>query len=266
MTTDLTGTDHAQEQSALVAGGHVRVQHAGAGAPVFVVHHDIGSAGWLPFYEQLARSAHVYVPDLPGYGQSDRPEWARFVRDEAVLALQLLDALDLDRVALVGLGFGGYIAAEMATMAQSRLSRLVLVGAMGLQPPQGEGEILDQFLLSHEEYVREACADQASFARHFGEPSVEQLVEWDINREMTTRIGWKPYMFSQQLPALLTSVRTPTLLVWGEHDRVVPRSCAERYLELLPNARLEVVPGAGHLVDVEQPERLAALVTQHLAG
>ncbi|MEX2230491.1 MAG: alpha/beta fold hydrolase, partial [Dehalococcoidia bacterium] len=61
-------------------------------------------------------------------------------------------------------------------------------------------------------------------------------------------------------------VRPPTLLVWGEHDRVVPRSCAERYLEALPNARLEVVAGAGHLVDIEQPERLAELIRAHIAG
>jgi len=264
MTSQVTG--RAQEQRVSVAGGNVRVQHAGSGDPLVVVHHDIGSPGWLPFYEGLAASAHVYVPDMPGYGQSDRPDWARFVRDEAVLTLQTLDALGLDRVALVGLGFGGYVAAEMATMAQARLSRLVLVGAMGLQPPAGEGEILDQFLLSHEEYVRAACADEASFARHFGEPPVAQLVQWDVDREMTTRIAWKPYMFSQQLPALLAGVRTPTLLVWGEHDRVVPRSCAERYLEALPNARLEVVAGAGHLVEIEQPERLAELIKGHIAG
>ena len=77
---------------------------------------------------------------------------------------------------------------------------------------------------------------------------------------MSFRIAWKPYMYSQTLPYLLGSVRAPTLVVWGDDDKVVPSSAAGRYLEALPNARLETVAACGHCVDMEQPDALAKLV------
>ena len=88
---------------------------------------------------------------------------------------------------------------------------------------------------------------------------------WDICREMSFRIAWKPYMYSQTLPHLLKSVRAPSLVVWGENDKVVPMSAGKRYAEVLPSAKLEVVKGCGHSVDMEQPETLAKLVSAFIA-
>ena len=73
-------------------------------------------------------------------------------------------------------------------------------------------------------------------------------------------------MFSRRLPHLLREVQTPTLLVWGEDDRVVPIDSARQYQEALPNARLEIVRGAGHFLDLERPDELARLVLQHVTG
>jgi pimeloyl-ACP methyl ester carboxylesterase len=86
-------------------------------------------------------------------------------------------------------------------------------------------------------------------------------VEWDLCREMSFRIAWKPYMHSQTLPHLLGAVRAPALVVHGEPDGVVPRSAAELYAARLPNARLEIVPGCGHCVEMERPAELVRLVT-----
>jgi pimeloyl-ACP methyl ester carboxylesterase len=82
---------------------------------------------------------------------------------------------------------------------------------------------------------------------------------------MCFRIAWKPYMYSQTLPHLLRNVKVPTLLVWGDKDRIVPQSAADRYLAALPNAKLEVIRDCGHCVDLEQPGRLAELVTPFIA-
>ena len=259
---------HTTEQIA-VAGRRVQYLTGGTGDPVLVLHHSIGNPGWLPFYEQLAQRCTVYVPDLPGYGQSERPEWAREPRDLAILMLQLLDKAGLDRVALVGLGFGGWIAAEMATMSQRRLSALVLVGAAGIQPE--EGEILDQMLIDYHEYVLAGFHDEAKYREEFGQEQSEQPAPevrelWDFSREMTARLTWKPYMHNRRLPYLLQEVQTPTLLVWGDDDRVVPISSARVYQRSLANARLELVERCGHLVDMEQPERLAELVAGHLGA
>ena len=181
------------------------------------------------------------------------------MRDVAIVYQSLLAALDIDRASLIGLGFGGWIAAEMATMAPREFHRLVLVGAMGLKPP--EGDILDQAIVSYLDYARAGFHDQQAFARIYGDVKTDQLVEWDLCREMCFRIAWKPYMYSQTLPHLLGGVRAPALVVWGDDDKVVPRSAGERYAALLPKARLVTVRAAGHCVEMEQPDDLAALVT-----
>ena len=242
-----------------IAAGQIHLLRGGAGQPLLVLHHDIGHPGWLPFYDELAQRFTVYAPSHPGYGQSTRPEWLRSVRDVAAIYQWLLAELGLEAASLVGLGFGGWIAAEMASMAPRDFRRLVLVGAMGLQPP--EGEILDQSLVSYIDYARAGFHDQRRFAQIFGdEPTTDQLEAWDLNREMTFRIAWKPYMYSQTLPHLLGGVKMPALVVWGRHDRVVPLSCGERYASLLPNARLEVIENCGHCIDMERPSDLAKLV------
>jgi pimeloyl-ACP methyl ester carboxylesterase len=242
-----------------VAGLRIRALHQGAGAPLVLFHRSTGGTGWTPFLQDLAADHTVLAPDLPGFGASDRPEWARHPRDLAVLLGHWLAEAAGAPATVVGCGFGGWVAAELATMRPEVLRRLVLVGAAGLLPEQGR--ILDQVLLSHMAYVREAFHDPARFADRYGEvPSDEQLVTWDVNREMTARVAWKPYMYSRPLAGLLATVRTPTLVVWGDDDRVVPRACAEQYVRGLPDARLEIVADAGHAVDLEQPAALAALV------
>ncbi len=237
----------------------------GDGDPVVVLHHSTGNIGWLPFYESLAERFAVTVPDMPGYGQSERPEWAREPRDIAILLGELLDKLELEQVTLVGLGFGGFVAAEMATMNQGRLKRLVLIGSAGLQPDNGE--IVDQMMVDFHEYVRAGFRDDAAYEKVFGvelDKSVKEL--WDFSREMTARLTWKPYMFNRRLPHTLQEVRVPTLLIWGSEDKIVPPVCADQFARALPHARVEMIDGAGHLVEYEEPARIAALVADHAAS
>ena len=252
------------ESTTETAGTKLHVARAGRGRPVIVLHHETGTLDRLPFYDALAAHHDVLVPHHPGYSKSQRPEWMRSVRDIAVVYRGLLASLGVRDAALVGLGFGGWIAAEMASMAPADLSRLVLVGAMGIKPPQGD--ILDLAVTGYVDYARAGFHDQKAFDRVYGaEPSVDQLEMWDICREMSFRIAWKPYMYSQTLPHLLGAVRAPALVVWGDDDKIVPQSAAARYVKALPNAKLEIVKAAGHCVDMEKPEALAKLVTQFIA-
>lgn len=245
------------------AGIKLHVSRAGRGRPVLVLHHETGTLDRLPFYDALAGHYEVLVPHHPGFSRSQRPEWLRSTRDIAVIYRGLLSELGLDKSALVGLGFGGWIAAEMATMAPADLSRLALVGAMGIKPPAGD--ILDLAVTGYIDYVRAGFHDQKAFDRVYGaEPSGDQLEMWDICREMSFRIAWKPYMYSQTLPHLLGAVRAPALVVWGDNDKVVPQSAGKRYVEALPDARLEIVKACGHCIDMEQPERLAKLITNFI--
>jgi pimeloyl-ACP methyl ester carboxylesterase len=223
------------------------------------LHHDIGTLDRMPFYDALADRFDVIVPHHPGFGVEERPNWMRRPRDLAALYQWALADLGVERASLVGLGFGGWVAAEMAALAPRDFHRLVLVGAMGLKPP--EGVIFDQAIVSYIDYARAGFHDQAAFARVYGDVSTDQLVAWDLCREMCFRIAWKPYMYSQTLPHLLGGIRAPGLVVWGDNDKIVPKSAGELYARSLRDARFDIVRDAGHCVDMEQPEALARLVT-----
>ena len=260
-TTAPSFTDELVE----VGFGKVHLMKGGSGSPLVVFQDDLGSPGWLPFYGELARRFTVYIPSHPGFGKSERPAWMRSVRDLAIAHSWLLKVLGIDSTAVVGLGFGGWVAAEIATMCRHQFNRMVLVGAVGLQPL--DGEILDQFLLSGEEYAKLCFHDAAKFENLYGiETTVDQRESWEVNREMAIRLAWKPYMFNQSLPHLLGCVDTPTLIVRGSEDRVVPPSCAQRYLDALPNARLELMEGCGHCVEAEKPDELARVITAFVTG
>jgi pimeloyl-ACP methyl ester carboxylesterase len=147
----------------------------------------------------------------------------------------------------------------MAMMCQQTISRLVLVGAMGILPKSGE--ILDQFLINTIDYTRAGFENQDRYVELYtAEPTLDQLEQWEINREMTSRIAYKPYMYDQTLPHLIRGVTIPTLIVWGKQDRIVPPVCGEQYRDLIPGARLEAISGCGHFVEVEKPVELARLV------
>jgi pimeloyl-ACP methyl ester carboxylesterase len=237
----------------------VHVNEKGDGPVVFVLHHSTGPF-WSSLYDKLSDGFSVMAPDMPGYGQSTRPVLARNPVHLAVLLNQLLDGEERDGVHLVGFGFGGWVAAEMAAMNQRRLASLTLVGAAGIKPR--EGFIHDPMTESWVDYAQRGFRDTEHFAAVFGaEPPQEVIDLWDYSREMTARITWKPWMWSLTLPTLLRAVATPALIVWGREDAIVPLDCGEQYAELLPNARLEIVEDAGHLVEFEEPDRMKTLIS-----
>lgn len=252
------------ETNPVVAGSKLHVARAGTGPALLVLHHDIGTPERLSFYDLLAERFTVLVPHHPGWGRSERPGWMRGVRDIVAIYQALLADQNLSNVSLVGLGFGGWIAAEMASLAPRDFRHLVLAAPMGIKPP--DGDILDQAIVSYIAYPQAGFHNQENFRRVYGEVSTDQLEAWDIAREMCFRIAWKPYMYSQTLPHLLGGVRVPSLVVWGDDDKVVPRSAADLYVRALHVARLEIISGCGHLIEMEKPEELARLVTEFVSA
>src|SRR6185437_14823438 len=178
-----------------IAGLKLFLSRGGSGAPVLVLHHDIGTVDRLPFYDNLAKEFDVLVPHHPGWGKSERPQWLRHPRDIAAMHSWLVTDLGLKDIALVGLGFGGWIAAEMVSQSPATYSKLVLVAPMGIKPP--EGDIADQAIVSYIDYPKAGFHSEAAFAAVYGDVSVDQLEQWDICREMSFRTAWKPYMYNQ---------------------------------------------------------------------
>lgn len=242
----------------VVAGLPVHLTRAGDDAPLVVFHHSTGPL-WSEMNDLLARSFTVIAVELPGFGRSARADTDRSPRDLAIRMSQLLEVLDVDRVHLLGRGFGGWVASELATMSQGRLVSMTLVGCAGIKPRSGF--IHDPMMAGFVEYVRRGFSSPEAFDRVIGGDPAEELVEmWDRSREMTARLTWKQWMWNPSLPSLLRGVRTPTQLIWGGEDRVVPLDCAEQLCELIDGARLSIVPDAGHLVELEMPEVVDDLI------
>lgn len=175
---------------------------------------------------------------------------------------QLIVRMELSDVALVALGFGGFVAAELATMNTERLRSLTLVGAAGIRPD--EGEIVDQMLIPFEDYIKAGLSDESTFETHFGEEvSRETKDVRDFSRIITARVTWSPYMFNRRLPHLLSGVETPSLALWGEDDRVIPPSTGRQYADALGNAKLETIAACGQLAELDQPGRLIELISAH---
>jgi len=243
-----------------IAGTEIDVLSDGDGPRLTILHRDTGRAGWTPLHARLAKRFHVVAPSLPGYDSSGRPDWLRNVTGLAALIGMLDDTLGGESGAWLGLGFGGWAAAELAAHSPSRVAKLILHSPMGIKPP--EGEIFDQFLIEAEDYVRLGFSSQEAYDRQRAEEGEGRSARLDRNREMTTRIAWKPAMFDLALPHLLRGVSIPSLTVWSSADAIVPRSCAEIYRDALGGHYTEI-PG-GHMAEYEAPDALAALVEEFL--
>jgi len=254
----------------LVEAADVRVQlrYGGSGEPLLVLHGELGVPGWFRAYELLAEHFTVYVPSLPGFGRSARPDWIASVRDLAAWVTWFARDLKVPQpLHVIGCSMGGWIAAEIATVNASIFKKMVLVDAAGLKPE--EGHVWDYFIHSSKEAFAQAFYDPAQspeYAKYYGKawtPEEEEVVERD--RETAVRLLWKPYMRSHTLPALLPGVATPTLVVWGRHDTIIPLNACHLYQRAIKGATAKVLDRCGHMPEMEQPEAFVQVVLDFLA-
>jgi len=261
-----------------VHGRKVTVLEGGAGAPLVYLHGfaDVhGVAGDLqPFHQRLAQSARVIAPAHPGCTGTDALE--RCGIDDVVFHyLEVLDALGLTRFDLVGHCVGGWIAAELAVLHPEKIARLVLIGASGLFVP-GQ-PIGDVFMHAQPERGTDQTTLRALlFADAKTPPALRFFPDGrgDLDEEMRryqmlrfgSLVGFKPpYFYNRALRQRLHRAGMPALVIFGEHDHMVPRAHADAYVAGLAGARdLKIVRGAGHAVVLEQPEAAAALVSEFL--
>ena len=251
-----------------VAGANIQLLSGGTGPPLVYLHSTEGNLGWQRWMETVSRHRTIYAPTHPGFGSSDRPEWLESVADLARFYLWMIQEMGLAKVCLVGHFLGGWIAAEMAVMSPGSLESLVLVDAAGVRPR--DSEIADVFLLGEDEAARLAFHDPAGVADY------SELVEREAashaqehrirNREMTTRLCWKPYMYDRSLIWLLPRVDVPTLIIWGAEDRIVPVDSGRRIYEAIAGSRMELVPECGHMPQLEKTDQFTNLLLGHLNG
>jgi pimeloyl-ACP methyl ester carboxylesterase len=245
-----------------VGGVRVAYRRKGNGPPALYLHGAGLTRMWLPFHEQLSQSLDLLAPEHPGFGETEMPEWLDGFDDLVIHYDALLDALELERVHLVGYSLGGWIAAELAVFHPRRLESLTLITPAGLRI-SGK-PIADLFAMDPEQLFTTVFNDPANMPEIL--PDFESLdeIEHQFGEAATlARLAWNP-RFDPKLERRLARVSCPTLVVRAEHDRLIPDEMAERYAELIDGARIETVPGTGHAVVVEQPERTADVISSFI--
>ena len=238
---------------------NIKLHRAGTGRKVLFLHGAGGLTQWLPFFDSLAERFDLLVPEHPGFGGSDDPQWIRNVPDIALFYLDLLETMGLEDLHLIGNSLGGWIAAEIAIRDRSRLKSLTLLAPAGLRVkgvPSG-----DNFIWDPEENARNLFLDQSFADRILSiEPTDAQLDVMLKNRYTVTKLGWQPRWFNPDLEKWLHRVKLPAHVVWGDGDKLLPPAYAELWRQRLPDARLTMVEKCGHLPHVEQ----AALVSRRV--
>ncbi len=252
-----------------LAGRATVLMSGGEGPPFVYLHSSLGeSFRWLPFYQSWARHFTVHVPTHPGFGKSGGLELIDNVEDLAFHYVELFDALGLGEVVLGGTSLGGWIAAEFAVRWPERVKKLWLSGALGMWVEEQPLPDLFRFMAQPAKLRELLFHDPEGYVAKMivtDEPDDERRMMGYQSMTALARVVWeRPY--SPKLPARLRRVQCPTLLLWGEDDRLVPPAYGEAYRKHLPHAEWKTIPNCGHLGMFEKEAEFVQAVTQFARG
>lgn len=231
------------------------ITDAGHGQPYLLLHGGGGPGTVAGFATLLAEHGRVVTPTHPGFGGTERPAAMDSPAALAIRYVELLDALQLTQVCVVGNSLGGWVAAEMALLQSPRVAAVVLVDAVGIEVPGHP--VADFFALTPAEVAQRSWFDPTKMIDPTTLPPAVQAT-LPGNRAALAVYGGT--MTDAALRARLSAVAVPTLVVWGEADRIGDTVYGREFAAAIPGARFELVPGAGHLPQIETPDALLAVV------
>ncbi len=248
------------EHSTSINGLGYSYRRSGGGkAPLLYLHGTESLSHWPEFLDDLAGSYDVIAPDIPGFGGTDTQEKLDDISDLAYYFADFLEDQNLANVHLVGHSLGGWIALEMAVRTCDRLADLTLLAPGGIHV-KGHHKA-DIFMIDPDEQARMAFADEAlgqQAAARAGEEKYEDVAITD--RIAAARFGWNPRFFNPRLDRWLHRVNKPSLIIWGEQDRIFPPEMAGALQSRIPGSELVMLADCGHLPHVEKrAETLSAM-------
>jgi pimeloyl-ACP methyl ester carboxylesterase len=258
-------------ETRLIAGVSVELLIKGQGQDLLFLHAGHGFEPDDPLVTELSKHYRVIAPSHPGFGASERPDHLNSMDDLVFFYLDLIEELDLTNVILVGVSFGGWVAAELATRGTGRISQLVLIDAVGVKFSGRETrDITDIFAISLEEipslFFHDSEKGLAALGNFdFKNMSLESTTRLARNRESLLLFGWSPTLYNPKLLGRLHRVHVPVLVIWGADDKVVSAEYGRKYAAAFADAEFCMVKNAGHYGYLEQPAEYARDVTNFLA-
>jgi pimeloyl-ACP methyl ester carboxylesterase len=270
-TWGVLGRRLAGVKTARIQAGAYGVQYLeiGSGPPLVLVH-GLGSSAaqdWGPLLSPLGTRFHVYAPDLPGFGDSERPPDADYsIAMEVGAVRSFMQAIGLARARVAGISMGGWVVSRLAAEHPEMVERLLVVAAAGMRPDGPPIPV--EVLFPHDEEgirqlvaaVRHSAPVPPSFvARDILARRLRE--EWIIKRALESirdRQEW--------LNGTLGRADMPVLVVWGRQDRLIPVGYARPLQAEFPHARLEVLDGCGHVPMADCPTEFEATVLPFLSA
>ena len=253
-----------KEETIKIRGRNTRLYRGGEGPPLLFLH-DPFCPSWLPLHEKIALHREVFVPIHPGFaGSEDHFDQFDEMEDLIFHYLDFCEVCGLDRPALAGASFGGWIAAEWAARYSNALEKLILINALGLRVPDAtaadilslDAAALRQILFGDPEssLAMEIIPDI---------PKDEAIVSTILARRALARFGWQ-FPDNPRLIRNLYRVKVPTMILWGERDRYVSLSHGQAYHQGIANSKLKTVSDCGHLPHLEAPGACADIIIDFL--
>jgi len=245
-----------ETETLVTRGTRVRMRRAGSGKAILFLHGAGGWPAWLPFFERLSQRFALTVPEHPGFGGSDDPQWLRDVPDLAMYYLDLLDSAFASPVHVIGHSLGGWTAAEAAVRNTRRIASLTLIAPAGIRVkgvPPG-----DNFIWSPEEAIRNRYHDQ-SFADVLlqAPPPDEAQLDLDLqNRVAAVKFGWEPRWFNPSLEKWLHRITVPT--------HILPSAYAGLWEKRIAGAQISPIEACGHSPHIEQCDLVTGKVISFL--
>jgi pimeloyl-ACP methyl ester carboxylesterase len=239
-----------------VDGVKTVVYTAGSGEPL-VFFHGAGTIDGFDFAEPWTDKFKVIVPYHPGYGESGDDSTFTSLHDYVMHYLELFDMLKLDRFNLVGLSLGGYLAAKFASEHGHRVKKLALIAPAGIADPKHPmldviampGDQMPGLLVSNFDVLKKRLPEKID---------LDFVGERYREASTTARLLWE-HPTDPKFMRHLHRITMPTMIVWGDEDKIIPVQQIETWRKFIPNADIKVFKGAGHLVHIEKPEAVEVL-------